>query len=159
MNIKIAAYRTVHECAGGPKALAAQMERVDRDGNTVEMSPVVLRSKVSLEVTTHRLALDEADLIMALTGDHRILHALAATHGYQLLRTAAAPEHGSLMQRLLKANSAEGEVDRVLEEALADGVVTPNELKAVVAAELARQAASTALLSKLHQMCEARAAA
>ncbi len=159
MNVLDAAFDTVHDYPGGAGPLAERLMRLNKDGERVPMSEAVLNSKVNPNTTTHHLSLAEADRLMGLTGDHRILFALANNHGYQLHKIGAEGGHGSLMQRLLKANSAEGEVDRVLEEALSDGVITPNELKAVLAAEMERQAASMLLMTKLREMCEARAAA
>lgn len=158
MNVLDAAFDTVHDYPGGAGPLAERLTRVNKDGDRVPMSEAVLNSKVNPNTTTHHITLAESDRLMGLTGDHRILYALANNHGYQLLKIGADQAHGTLMQRLLKANSAEGEVDRVLEEALSDGVITHNELKAVLAAEMERQAASMQLMTKLREMCEARAA-
>ncbi|QNH21227.1 hypothetical protein HEP73_02139 [Xanthomonas sp. GW] len=159
MNVSDAAYYTVHDYPGGAGPLGLRLTRINKDGEEVGMSEAVLNSKVNQNTTTHQLGLLEADRIMGLTGDHRILFAMASNHGYQLHKLNADPAHGTLMQRLLKASSAEGAVDRVLEEALSDGVITPNELKAVISAEMDRQAASMQLMAKLREMCEARAAA
>lgn len=159
MNVLDAAFDTVHDYPGGAGPLAERLTRLNKDGERVPMSAAVLNSKVNPNTVTHHLTLPEADRLMGLTGDHRILFALANNHGYQLHKIGADAGHGSLMQRLLKANRAEGEVDRVLEEALSDGVITRNELKAVLAAEIARQAATMQLMTKLQEMCATRTAA
>lgn len=131
MNIIDAARKTVKDYPGGSEALATRMVVITHEGKEKPMSAAVLRSKVNPEVRTHHLYLTEASEIMDLTGDHRILHALAAEHGYVLQKADDAPATGSVLQLLLSANAAEGEFDRVLQEAMADNVITPNEFKLI----------------------------
>ena len=63
---------------------------------------------------------------------------------------------GDVLRTLLRANAAEGEFDRVLGEALADGLITPNELKQINEAGAAQQSATMLLLAKLRAVSEAR---
>lgn len=146
MNTTDAAYGTVHDYPGGSESLAPR----------IGMSAAVLRGKVNPNNDRNVLSLDEASRIMGVTGDHRILQALAAEHGYTLERvdTEAAP--GDVLRTLLRANAAEGEFDRVLGEALADGLITPNELKQINEAGAAQQGATMVLLAKLRAVSEAR---
>lgn len=144
MNLIDAAHKTVHDYPGGSQSL----------GPRIDMSPAILRNKVNPNNTTHHLTLAEADEIMSVTGDHRILHVLAAQHGYVLQRSDDAPVEGSLMQLLLRANAAEGDLDQELELALADGQVSPNELKALMEKGMRQTSASMALMRKLCQMVE-----
>jgi len=84
MNITDAAHKTVKDYPGGAEALATRLITVNDKGEEKPMSGAVLRNKINPNNTTHRLTLAEANEIMGLTGDHRILVALAAEHGYGL---------------------------------------------------------------------------
>ena len=149
MNIIDAAHKTVHAYPGGSESL----------GPRIGMSAAVLRNKVNPNNTTHHLTLAEADEIMGVTGDHRLLQALAAHHGYSLQRLDMPADAGGVLQTLLRANAAEGEFDRVLGDALADGLITPNELKAINDAGAAQQGATMMLLAKLRSLSESRVSA
>ena len=146
MNTADAAYSTVHDYPGGTESL----------GPRIAMSPGVLRGKFNPNNDRNVLSLDEASRIMGVTGDHRILQALAAEHGYVLQKVETEASPGDVLRTLLRANAAEGEFDRVLGEALADGLITPNELKQINEAGAAQQGATMVLLAKLRAVSEAR---
>lgn len=131
MNIADAAYAAVHDYPGGSESL----------GPRVGISPAVLRSKVNTHLQTHHLTLAEADRIMGITGDHRMLSALAAAHGYALQRLDAPPPCTSLLAAHLAASVAEGGLASTLADALADGRVTGNESTAIATAAQRVQAA------------------
>jgi len=144
MNIIDAAHKTVHDYPGGSESL----------GPRIGMSPAVLRNKVNPNNTTHHLTLAEASEVMGLTGDHRILHALAAEHGYTL-QSVNAPSAGSIMAAMLAAAAAKGDLAGVLAEALADNRITPNE-----ASDIARCCAAVqAAVAKVSQHANAQAGA
>ncbi|AOY63416.1 phage regulatory CII family protein [Xanthomonas citri pv. glycines] len=152
MNITDAAYHTVHAYPGGSVALATRLITTKDDGRERAMSDAVLRSKVNPNTTTHHLTLAEASQIMGVTGDDRILHALAAEHGYTLTRTGA-PTSGTMLTALLSASSAKGKLSQIISEAIDDGRITQNE-----AAEIA--VACTDAQAQLAQVAQhARAAA
>ena len=67
MNVKDAAYAVAHDYAGGTESLAPRLG----------MSAAILRNKVNPNNTTHHLTLAEAQRMMTLTGDCRILDAQA----------------------------------------------------------------------------------
>jgi hypothetical protein len=142
MNILDAAHKTVHAYPGGSESLAPR----------IGMSAAVLRNKVNPNNTTHHLSLAEASEIMGVTGDDRILHALAASHGYTLQQTDA-PVAGTLVGALLDAGCIKGKLCQIISEALADGRITPNEAKEI--AEVCGDA--QAMLAQVAQ--HARAAA
>lgn len=154
MNIIDAARKTVKDYPGGSEALATRMVVITQEGREKPMSAAVLRSKVNPDVRTHHLYLTEASEIMDLTGDHRILHALAAEHGYVLQKADPVDDDGNVLQTLLRTNAAEGEFDRVLQEALADNLITPNELKQINDAAVKQQAATLMLLAKLRALAQ-----
>ncbi len=121
MNVTDAAYDTVRQFPGGSVALAPRMG----------LSDAVLRGKVNPNNDRNRLALEEADELMGKTGDYRILHAMAATHGFVAIKVDD-PEIGCLTSAMLTASKAKGSVAETLLRVLADGIVTPNEADEVV---------------------------
>ena len=130
MNLIDAAHATVRSYPGGSESL----------GPRIGMSPAVLRNKVNPNNTTHHLTLAEADAIMGVSGDHRMLHALAAEHGYTLQRIDA-PAAGNMIGAVLAAAAAKGDLAEIISEALADNRVTPNEAADIARACAAVQAA------------------
>ena len=72
MNIRDAAYMTGHHYPGGVPALAARMG----------MDALELTRK--LNPNAGAISLDEAVVLMTLSGDHRILHAMAVELGHTL---------------------------------------------------------------------------
>lgn len=137
MNIIDAAHATVRNYPGGSESLAPR----------IGMSPAILRNKVNPNNTTHRLALDEASAIMAVSGDHQILHALAAEHGYVCMPTNSGGQTASVLALILSTQAKEGDLSRTLHDALADGTISRNELNAISAAAMAVQAAVIQLVA------------
>lgn len=134
MNITDAAYHTVHDYPGGSEALEARMG----------MSAAVLRNKVNPNNTTHHLTLAEAFKLQDITGDHRIAHAMAGSLGYTLTPTEG-PDAGSLIAALLTAAAGQGDLAKVVADALADGRITPNEAASIARACATVQAATVAI--------------
>ncbi|WP_282259688.1 phage regulatory CII family protein [Stenotrophomonas sp. PS02301] len=116
MNVSDAAYDTVHQHPGGSVALAPRMG----------MSDATLRGKVNPNTDRNLLSLQEADALMGKTGDFRILHALAATHGFVAQRVDA-PASGTMICALLAASAAKGDLAEVISSAMADGQISPND--------------------------------
>ena len=117
-----AAYNTVHDYPGGAEALAPRMGK----------SAKVLDSKVSRNVSTHRLTLHEAVQIMGLTGDHRMLRAICRHLGY-LDPIRAVVYEGIADEQLLELVAAaleSGDVSRSLVAAWFDGQVSQREFEA-----------------------------
>ncbi|MCI1149006.1 phage regulatory CII family protein [Stenotrophomonas maltophilia] len=123
MNVTDAAYDTVHQYPGGSEALAPRMG----------MSAATLRGKVNPNTDRNLLSLQEADMLMARTGDYRILHALCAEHGF-IAQRVDAPDSGSLITALLAAAAAKGDLAELISEAMADNRITPNEADAITRA-------------------------
>ncbi len=149
MNIIDSAHATVHSYQGGSESLAPRLG----------MSSAVLNSKVNPRTTTHHLSLVEAYRVMDLTGDHRMLHDLAHTLGYVL--TPVAPEvqaDETVMGLVLDLHAAHGELSRELHDALADEVLTPNELNEVAKDAHGSVHAILTLLRKLRAMAKVQKA-
>ncbi len=116
MNITDAAHKTVKDYPGGAEAL----------GVRIGMSGAVLRNKVNPNNSTHHLSLAEASEIMGVTGDDRMLHALAAEHGY-VLRRVEGVASGSVIGAVLAVSKRQGDLAQAVATSLEDGRITPNE--------------------------------
>ncbi|RIA19711.1 phage regulatory protein CII [Stenotrophomonas sp. AG209] len=138
MNITDAAHKTVKDYPGGSEALAVR----------IGMSAAVLRNKVNPNNNTHHLTLAEASEIMGVTGDDRILHAMAAEHGYTLQKMQA-DGMASVMGAMLENAAKQGAFAQALQEALSDGLISENEMKAISSAGTAQVEAMINLLARL----------
>lgn len=139
MHVLDAAAQTVHAYQGGAESLAPR----------VGLSAGILRNKVNVNNTSNHLTLAEANEIMAATGDHRILQALAQEHGYALHKIDDACSEKAIVHHLLDLGMAEGELSRTIHDALADNVITCNEMNAIAAAGHANQSALIGLINRL----------
>lgn len=148
MNIIDAAYRTVHDYPGGSVAL----------GPRVGISDAVLRNKVNPNNGTHHLTLAEASCVMGITGDHAILRALADEHGYVLVAIGEATGECSVLERLLSVDGAKGDLAQAIREAVADDVITANELQRINRAGDQLQETLIILLRKLRAVAKTRRA-
>ncbi|HIB8542097.1 TPA: phage regulatory CII family protein [Stenotrophomonas maltophilia] len=138
MNITDAAHKTVKDYPGGSEALAVR----------IGMSAAVLRNKVNPNNNTHHLTLAEASEIMGVTGDDRILHAMAAEHGYTLQKMQA-DGMASVMGAMLENAAKQGAFAQALQEALSDGLISENEMKVISGAGTAQVEAMINLLARL----------
>lgn len=139
MNVADAAYAVVHDYPGGTESLAPRLG----------MSGAVLRNKVNPHCDTHRLALDEAVRITDIANDDRMLRAWAAHRGQALVDLDVGEPRGPVVAHVLDMQTHEGELSRVLADALADGVISHNEMRAIDAAALDVQGALLGLVNRL----------
>jgi hypothetical protein len=146
VNVQDAAYHTVHDQPGGSESL----------GPRLGVSPVVLRGKVSPSDGRHHLMLAEADRLMGLTGDVRILHALAATHSHVCIRVDGEVPASDLavLELVTHVWREHGDVGRAVDDLLADGRVLAPELARVKAEIYELQQALLAKLARLEGMAE-----
>lgn len=124
MNITLAADSTVHEYKGGSESL----------GPMVGISPAVLRNKVNPNNTTHHLTLAEADRLMRMSGDTRILNALAHAHGFLLVKapdSCTTESDMSVLEHITSLMVAQGQYAREIHESLADGGLDPEEMRRI----------------------------
>lgn len=142
MNVLDAAYATVHDFAGGSEALAPRMG----------MSAAVLRAKVNPNTDRNHLTLAEADRMLGLTGDFRVLQALAAAHGFALQALRDVDADASIAGLVLDANTAAGHVATSIRHALTDGLITENEMRTIGAAGLREQQVIVRLLAHLRTL-------
>lgn len=142
MHVIDAAAQTVDQYPGGAESLAPR----------IGMSAGILRNKVNANNTTNHLSLAEANRIISMTGDFRILQAMAQEHGFALTRVEQAEEGGNILNAMLGLEVAGGEFARTIHDALADGLITSNEMKAIAAAGHASQAALIGLIHRLRNV-------
>lgn len=143
MNTKDAAYHTVHDYAGGSESL----------GPRVGISAAVLRNKVNPNNETHHLTLAEAQRIVDITDDERILRAWAHARGLLLIK---APEGSdcdmSVLEAVVETGVAHGQWMQAIHSALADGKVDTNEVQAIKAAKRALQTAAATATQRVEGM-------
>lgn len=118
LDVLDAAYHTAHDFPGGVPALAQRMA----------VSHNTLTHKVGLNNFTHHLTLREAQTMMDVTGDVRVLHALAAPLGFVCVNLRADGAATTLEQVMNMAKEF-GEVLVSVNVAVADGRVTHNEMQ------------------------------
>lgn len=120
MNIDDAAYHTVHDYPGGASALAP---RLGKSSTTLchEVRPPV--------GSAAKLGLKDAQKMMALSGDHRILHAQAAELGHFMVPLPALADSNGSADELAQLAREFGDVCTAVAAAMADGKVSDNELR------------------------------
>ena len=123
MNPKDAFHQTVHSYPGGAEALAVRMG----------MTAAVLRNKANPNHGYNKPTLDEADQIMGITGDHRVLHALAGNHGYVCVKTedGTAPGDMALLEIMTKCWTTNGDFGAAVNKALEDGRIDRKEIEQI----------------------------
>ncbi len=115
-----AAHATVHDYPGGSESLAPRMG----------IRPNILRNKVNHNCDTNHLSLTEADKMMTMTGDHRILQAMAQQQGYVLVPVAfdVPASDSAILELVTRVWRTNGDVGKAVDDALADGRITTREL-------------------------------
>lgn len=146
MSLQDAFYRTVHDYPGGCESLAPRMS----------LSAAVLRNKANPNNTANVVTLRDADQAMALSGDFRVLHELAANHSHIAIRVDATGDSGDLavLELVTHVWAANGNVGAAVEATLADGKVELRELKNVRAAIYRTQQAMLSMLARLEEMAQ-----
>jgi len=143
MNTKDAAYHTVHDYAGGSESL----------GPRVGISAAVLRNKVNPNNETHHLTFSEAQRIVDMTDDDRMLRAWAHARGFLLVK---APEGSdcdmSVLEAVVETGVAHGQWMQAIHSALADGKVDTSEVQAIKAAKRALQTAAATATQRVEGM-------
>lgn len=120
MNIKDAMHHTVHDYPGGSESLGPRMGIVGG----------VLRNKVNPNSTSHHLTVIEADKMMTMTGDHRILQAMAQQQGYVLVPVAfdMPASDAAILELVTRVWRTNGDIGKAVDDALSDGRITTREL-------------------------------
>ncbi len=119
LDVMDAAYHTAHSYPGGVPALAQRMG----------MSPNTLAHKVSLNNDTHHLTLREAVAMQEVSQDKRIVQAICGALGGVFVDLQADRKH-TTMEQVMHMVKDFGEVLAGVNDAVADGEVTSNEMHA-----------------------------
>lgn len=125
MSVADAAYLTVHDYKGGAAALQVRMGKSN------------LSAEVNPNIPTAKLGLEDAVRLQMLSGDYRILNAMALELGHlppQLMSDEGAPAATAQAghQALSDAAKEFGDVVSAAASALADERITPNEHAVIV---------------------------
>lgn len=146
MNLLDAFFNTVHDYPGGAESLAPRMG----------MSAAILRNKADQTKEHNKPLLVDADKIMGLTGDYRILDALAHNHGFVMVpKNGDAPASDMAVLDLIAGVwKAEGEVGAQVNQTLADGKVEPAEVEKVKLAVYHLDQIMQTLVKRLEGMAE-----
>jgi hypothetical protein len=145
MNHLDAFHHSVHTAPGGCESLAPRMG----------MSAAILRNKANPNSSTNKPTLDEADRLMALTGDYAVLHALAENHGFVCTRIDEQPGGDmAVLEATTDVWARLGDLGSEVHRALADGRIEPHEVKSIEAATFAAFRPMMQLLARVNDMAE-----
>lgn len=145
MNAKDAFHQTVHSAPGGCAALAVRLG----------MSPTILRNKANPNSTANVVTIDDIDRVMELTGDYRVLHALAETHGFVCNKIDEVPANDmAVLESVTDIWQKLGQVGTQVHTALADGQIDRHEVENIESAIYVSIRPMMELLSRLNGMAE-----
>ena len=148
MNMIDAAYATAHDYPGGTVSLAPRLG----------MSSAVLRGKVNPNDACHKLTLGEALKMQILTGDTRILHAMADELNFVCIPggTFDGVADDALLDLFSSMIAKLGDFSRAFHDALSDGRVTEKEFESIRTEFYSLQASGAELLSRVESLTEKR---
>lgn len=146
MNPLDAFYSTVHAAPGGCESLAPRMG----------MSAAVLRAKANPNADRNHPSLLDADRVMGLTGDYRILHALAGNHSHVCMAVDAntAPSDLAVLELVIHVWRAHGSVGAAVDAALADGRIEAHEVQQIRTAIYNTIQALNMMLTRIEHLVE-----
>lgn len=148
MNTTDAAYHTVHDYPGGSVSL----------GPRVGISDAVLRNKVNIrtprEERRHHLTFEEAQRIVHMTGDLRMLQAWAHAEGLLLVKApdGASESDMSVLESVTGSVMDHGGFIGKIHLSLIDGDLSPDEFEQIGDAAKKAMTAIVTLLNRLHGM-------
>lgn len=146
MNYADAAYHTVHDYPGGAPSLSPRMG----------VSANVLANKVNPNCETNKLTLIEAVRLQEITGDTRILVAMAQQLGYALFRmpTFDGVSDQAVLETITAIWARQGELGGDIHAAFADSRVTAGEFNKINSDVFSVVAAMMEMLNRLQQLVE-----
>lgn len=156
MSPQDAFYATVHDYPGGCESLAPRMVMVSEDGTRRAMSSGVLRNKANPNSSTNHPTLADIDRVMALTGDYRILHALAANHSHVCIpvEADAQPCDMAVLELVTHVWRTHGNVGAAVDKALADNIIEGHEVSDISSAIYAHIQALNLMLARIKDLQE-----
>lgn len=123
LSVRDAAYHTVRSYPGGAVALAPRLGM---------KSGTILSHKVSPNSTNYYLSMEEAVAVQALTGDYRILYAMARELGHACIQVTQT-EVADVNQNIAATIREFGSYLQSASEAVEDNQVTDNEVSEITA--------------------------
>lgn len=146
MNPLDAFHATVHDAPGGCESLAPRMG----------MSAAVLRAKANPNADRNHPTIGDADRVMGLTGDYRILHALAGNHSHVCWQVDAntAPSDLAVLELVTHVWRAHGSVGAAVDAALADGRIERHEVQQIRTAIYNTIQALNMMLARIEHLVE-----
>jgi len=151
MTPQDAFHATCHAYPGGCESLAPRMG----------MSSAVLRNKARPGCHTNHPTLADADHVMSLTGDYRVLHALAAAHGHVCVPVDAdpAPSDLAVLELVTHVWRSHGNVGAAVDAAMADSRIEGGEVEQIRAAIYTNIQALQQMLARIEALQEPTAGA
>lgn len=124
MNVLDAFYHTVHDFPGGSESLAPRL------GTT----PSILNNKADQAKQHNKPLLVDADSVMGITQDYRILRSMANKHGFLLVKAPDPEQHDcdmSVLEQVTGLMMEQGNFAKEIYDALADGGVSQEEMSKI----------------------------
>jgi hypothetical protein len=120
------------------------------------MSAAVLRNKANPNTAQNKPTLDDVDRVMGLTGDHGVLMALAAKHGYVCVAIdeEAHASDVALIEIMTRCWKRNGDFGMAVNAALEDGRVTKQEVEIVLATVRQFEQSMHQLVARMRGMAE-----
>jgi len=145
INVEDAAFHTAHDFPGGVAALAQRMG---------DVSPNVLNKKVDPRLDTHHLRLDESVKMQSISGDFRILEAMAFTLNHVVIPLPEFPETGdmSLLDGFMDIINEMADFTQAFQQSWADGKLTKKEFKNIKNEAADVQARFAAIVARIGNM-------
>jgi hypothetical protein len=145
MNHLDAFHQTVHSAPGGCESIAPRMG----------MSAQVLRNKANPNSATNKPTLDDADRLMGLTGDYRLLFALAQNHGFTCTKIDEQPSSDmAVLESVTDIWAKLGQLGAEVHKAMADGRIEAHEVKAIETLTFAAFRPMMQLVDRVNSMAE-----
>jgi hypothetical protein len=146
MTPQDAFYQTVHAYPGGCESLGPRMG----------MSAAVLRAKANPHGERNHPTLADADKAIGLTGDFRLLHALAANHSHVCVPVDAdvQPSDLAVLELVTAVWRSHGDVGATVDAALADGRIEQREVGQIRDAIYTHIQALQHMLKRIEQLQE-----
>lgn len=145
MNITDAAYAVAHDYPGGTESLAPR----------IDMSGAILRGKVNPNDASHKLWIMEAQRMQAITGDHRILHAMAEDLGYVCVKLPISDASDmELLDSFMSVLKELGDFSSEFQKDWSDGKIDDGEIKRLRKEFYEMQQAGSALMARIEALAE-----
>lgn len=146
MNLTDAAYAVAHDYPGGTESLAPRLG----------MSGAILRGKVNPNDKSHHLTLAEAMRMQSMTGDFRILHAMAGELGFVCVQmpSFANTSEMELLDSFMSVMKELGEFSAEFRKDWEDGEISKHELKRIKQEFYEMQQAGIELMQRIEALAE-----